>query len=170
MNNLHFKIIYTAFLTLMSLTLTPTKASAAGSLDMQIERAIVKAIKDYNSAMSEGDPSSWLKYFDTEATRTDPISSSLQGLQKITDYYTHEFSLFSANFEIKRVMLKERTGAVEMIWQATDKSSGTEISLPMIGIFELASSGKFKSVNYYYDTASGEDSKTDALLEKLKMP
>ncbi len=170
MNNLHIKTLLTILTIITSFSIVTRGASAAGSLDMQIERAIVKALKDYNGAMSENNPASWLKYFDKNAVRTDPISGSIKGLENITSYYSQEFSLFKASLEIQRVMLKERTGAVEMVWQASHNSTETIISLPMVGIFELAPSGKFKSATFYFDTAMNNNVKIKAIIEQLKMP
>ena len=140
---------------------------AAGSLDMQIERTILKALKDYNTAMDSDDVSKWIKYFEKTAVRTDPLSSPAEGIESITEYYQQEFSHFSANINVKKVMLKQRTGAVEMVWIAKDKKTSKTLSVPMTGIFELAPSGKFQTATFYFDTSMNGDKQQKFLLDQL---
>mgnify|MGYP001342542960 CR=1 FL=1 len=155
--------------TLLFIVLIQLSANiqAAGSLDMQIERTIVKALADYNSAMATDDVAKWLKYFEKDATRKDPLLSQMIGLDEIKEYYRKEFSIFAASFEISRVMLKERNAAVEMLWTAIDKKTSKTILLPTVGIFELAPSGKFKSATFYFDSSMGNDEGSRVLLNQL---
>ena len=39
------------------------------------------------------------------------------------------------------------------IWDAVHKPSGTALKLEMVGIYDMASSGRFDSVSFYYDSA-----------------
>ena len=144
-----------------------SNVQAAGSLDMQIERTILKALKDYNTAMNSDDVSKWIKYFEKNAVRSDPLSSPAEGIDNITKYYQQEFSHFSANINVKKVMLKQRTGAVEMIWIAKDKKTSKTLSVPMTGIFELAPSGKFQTATFYFDTSMNDDEQQKFLLDQL---
>ena len=63
------------------------------------------------------------------------------------------FETFEARWNTRHMVISGRSGAVEFEWDAVHKASGTPIKVKMVGVFKLASSGKFESVNFYFDTA-----------------
>jgi hypothetical protein len=42
---------------------------------------------------------------------------------------------------------------VVFLWDAVHTPSGDPLRLVMVGVYEMAASGKFESVSFYYDTA-----------------
>lgn len=127
-------------------------AHAAGAVEMQVERIVVIAIAEYNDAMTAGDPDGWLKYFTDNVKRKAPQSAQ-EGKQAFSDYYQGEFENFRARWNTKQMIISGRTAAVEFEWDALHKASGTPLKVDMVAVFALASSGKFDSVNFYFDTA-----------------
>jgi len=140
-------------LLLLSLQMRP--AMAAGAVAMQVERIVKLAIMEYNSAMRDGDPAGWLKYFTSNVKRQGPRSTQ-EGQQAFADYYRREFANFEASWTTKRMIISGPAAAVEFEWEAVHKASGTPLKINMVAIFELASSGKFESVNFYFDPANLE--------------
>ena len=128
-------------------------AIAAGSVEMQVERIIKISILEYNSAMKTGESDRWVKYFTDNVKRHAPTVSQ-EGKQALADYYAWEFSNFEANWSTKRMFIHGTGGAVEFEWTATHKPSGTPVKLDMVAIFQLASSGKFESIDFYFDPAT----------------
>jgi len=128
-------------------------AMAAGAVAMQVERIVKLAIMGYNSAMRSGDESQWLKYFTDNVKRQAPTGSQ-SGLKEFTDYYNWEFENFTASLTTKQMIISGPVGAVEFEWDAVHKASGKQVKIDMIAVFELASSGKFESVRFYFDPAS----------------
>lgn len=131
-------------------------ATGAGAVAMQVDRIVKIAIMEYNSAMRAGDPARWLKYFTDNVERHSPQSTQ-QGMQAFADYYAWEFENFEATWATKRMIISGSVGAVEFEWDAVHKGSGTPLKVDMVAVLELASSGKFQSVNFYYGTANDVD-------------
>jgi predicted SnoaL-like aldol condensation-catalyzing enzyme len=127
-------------------------AAAAGAVEMQVARIVNTAVEGYNGAMQTGDTERWLKYFTDNVHRHGPRSSQ-EGKQAFTEYYLREFETFQARWTTRHMVISGRSGAVEFEWEAVHKASGTPLKVDMVAVFELASSGKFESVNFYFDTA-----------------
>lgn len=143
-------------LVVLGLVMQARNAMAAGAVAMQVERIVKLAIMGYNSAMRSGDESQWLKYFTDDVKRQAPTGSQ-SGLKEFTDYYNWEFENFTASLATKQMIISGPVGAVEFEWDAVHKASGKQIKIDMIAVFELASSGKFESVRFYFDPASYAD-------------
>lgn len=142
------------FVLLLCLSAFPMRtALAAGAVEMQVERMVVIAIDDYNAAMEAGEPAGWLKYFTDNVRRVSPQSSQ-QGKQEFSGYYRSEFENYRARWNTKKMIISGRSAAVVFEWDATHKPSGTPHKVDMVAVFELASSGKFESVGFYFDTAN----------------
>ena len=149
------RIIFVTGLILVSglVALLPARgALAAGAVEMQVERIVKIAIMEYNSAMRSGDAARWLKYFTDNVKRQGPDGAQV-GKQAFSDYYQWEFGNFEASWKSKRMLISGRSGAVEFEWDAVHRPTGAPVKLDMVAIFELASSGKFESANFYFDTA-----------------
>lgn len=127
-------------------------AFAAGAVEMQVERIVVTAVNEYNSAMQAGDPADWLKYFTDNVRRKDPLSAQ-QGKQEFADYYAREFKSIQAQWVTKKMIISGRSAAVEFEWNGVHKASGMSVKADVVAILEMASSGKFESIIYYFDTA-----------------
>jgi len=147
-----FRLAALAFALICSLPMQMPTAIAAGAVEMQVDRIVKIAIMEYNSAMRDGDPAGWLKYFTDNVKRRDPQSAQ-EGKQAFAAYYGWEFENFQAGWSTKKVLISGRSGAVEFEWDAVHKASGTPLKVNMVAIFEMASSGKFESVDFYFDTA-----------------
>ena len=126
-------------------------ALAAGAVEMQVERIVSLSIEEYNQAMEAGDPEGWFKYFTDNVRRDGPLSAQ-EGKQAFADYYRWEFQNFQARYVTKKILVSGRSAAVVFVWEAVHRPSGTPLKLDMVGVYELASSGKFESVAFYYDT------------------
>lgn len=147
-------LVAIAFASLLCLLIVQTRtAMAAGAVEMQVERIVKIAILEYNAAMRDGDTARWLKYF-TDNIRRQAPQSTQEGKQAFADYYEWEFENFEATWTTRRMIVSGRSGAVEFEWEAMHKPSGEPLKVNMVAIFELASSGKFESVNFYFDTAN----------------
>jgi hypothetical protein len=142
--------------SLFVLTMQTRNAMAAGAVAMQVERIVKLSITGYNSAMRSGDETRWLKYFTDNVKRQAPTGSQ-DGLKEFTDYYNWEFGNFDASLTAKQMIISGPVGAVEFEWDAVHKASGKQVKIDMVGIFELASSGKFESVRFYFDPATDAD-------------
>ena len=127
-------------------------AFAAGAVEMQVEHILVQTIDEYNQAMEANDPAGWLRYFTDNVRRHSPVSDQ-QGKKDFADYCAWEFRNFQAKYVTKKMLVSGRSAAVVFVWDAIHKPSGTPLQIEMVGVFELASSGKFESVSFYYDTA-----------------
>ena len=139
-----------AFLCLSAFLSPP--AFAAGAVEMQVEHILVQTIDEYNQAMEANDPAGWVKYFTDNVRRHSPVSDQ-QGKKEFEAYCAWEFKNFQARYVTKKILVSGRSAAVVFVWDAVHKSSGTPLQIEMVGIYELASSGKFESVSFYYDTA-----------------
>ena len=138
---------------LAAATMQMRSAMAAGAVAMQVERIVKLAIMGYNSAMRSGDESQWLKYFTDNVKRQAPTGSQ-DGIKEFTDYYNWEFENFNASLTTKQMIISGPVGAVEFEWDAVHKASGKQVKIDMIAVFELASSGKFESLRFYFDPAN----------------
>ena len=131
-------------------------ATAAGAVAMQVERIVKIAIMEYNSAMRDGDTARWLKYFTDKVRRQAPTGSQ-EGMQTFADYYGWEFENFEATWTTQRIIVSGPVGVVEFEWDAVHKASNTPVKIAMVAVFELASSGKFEFVRFYFDPAKYAD-------------
>ena len=146
-------LVASVFTSLLCLSLLQTRtAVAAGSVEMQVARIVNSAVDGYNRAMETGDASGWLKYFTDNVHRQGPLSVQ-DGKQAFSEYYQREFETFQARWTTRHMVISGRSGAVEFEWEAVHKASATPMKVDMVAVFELASSGKFESVNFYFDTA-----------------
>ena len=127
-------------------------AFAAGAVEMQVEHILAQAIDGYNQAMEAGDSSAWMNYFTDNVQRRSPVSEQT-GKKDFADYFVWEFKNFQAKIVTKKIIVSGRSAAVLSVWDAIHKPSGTPVKLEMVAIYELASSGRFDSVSFYYDTA-----------------
>jgi hypothetical protein len=128
-------------------------ALAAGAVEMQVERMVIIAIGEYNDAMEAGEPGGWLKYFTDDVRRQSPQSAQ-QGKQEFSGYYRSEFENYRARWNTRKMIISGRSAAVVFEWDAVHKPTGNPLKVDMVAVFELASSGKFESVGFYFDTAS----------------
>ena len=127
------------------------KALAAGAVEMQVEHIVVQAIDAYNDAMEAGDPAGWVKYFTDNARRHDPLGDQ-HGKAEFAAYYEREFKTCRAKIVTKKFIVSGRTAAVVFVWDAMPRPSGGVQQVEMVGIFELASSGRFDALSFYFDT------------------
>src|SRR5829696_5688181 len=127
-------------------------ALAAGAVEMQVEHIVSLSIEEYNRAMEARDPEGWLKYF-TDNVYRNSLLSVQEGKQAFAEYYRWEFKNFQARCVPKKILITGRSAAVVFLWDAIHQSSGTPLQLEVVAIYEMASSGKFESVSFYYDTA-----------------
>ncbi len=147
-------LLLAAMVVLFQFQMRP--AVAAGAVAMQVERIIKIAIMEYNSAMRDGDATRWTKYFTDNVKRNAPRASQ-EGMKAFSEYYAWEFENFDATWTTKRMIISGPVGAVEFEWDAVHKASGNPVKVNMVAIFELASSGKFQSVDFYFDSAGFGD-------------
>ena len=142
------------FISLLYLSAFQTRtALAAGAVEMQVERIVVNATNEYNDAMEAGEPGGWLKYFTDNVRRVGPQSAQ-QGKQEFSEYYRSEFENYRARWNTKKMIISGRSAAVIFEWDAVHKPTGAQHKVDMVAVFELASSGKFESVGFYFDTAN----------------
>jgi len=127
-------------------------AAAAGAVEMQVEHIVSLSIEEYNRAMEARDPEGWLKYF-TDNVYRNSLLSVQEGKQAFAEYYRWEFKNFQAKCVPKKILVTGRSAAVVFLWDAVHQPSGTPLQLEVVAIYEMASSGKFESVSFYYDTA-----------------
>ena len=124
---------------------------AAGSVEMQVKHLTEVSIEEYNQAMEAGIHDNWVKYFTDNVSRSDLLSAQ-QGKAEFSEYYRKEFKDFQAKMTIDKIIAEGRSAAVVFTWDAVHKASGRSLKLRMVGVFEMASSGKFESVSFYYDS------------------
>jgi hypothetical protein len=141
-----------AVLTLSASTIPPGALQGAGAVEMQVEHIITLSIGEYNRAMEAGDAELWLKYFTDNVTR-DGLLSVQTGKAEFSEYYRWEFATFQAKYIVKKMFVSGRTAVVVFSWDAVHRPSGRSLRLDMAGVYELAASGKFESVSFYYDSA-----------------
>lgn len=127
-------------------------AVAAGAVEMQVEHILVQSIDEYNLAMESSDSSGLMKYFTDNVQRRSPLSEQT-GKKDFSEYFAWEFKTFQAKYVTKKIIVSGRSAAILFAWEAIHKASGTPLKIEMVAIYDLASSGKFDSVSYYYDTA-----------------
>jgi len=150
---MHGRVTAQAALLIVLLALSSARAAlAAGAVEMQVERIVVTAIDEYNAAMEAGDPAGWLKYFTDSVKRRDPLAAQ-SGRQEFADYYAREFKTLQMKWTTKKMLIMGRSAAVEFEWAGTHKDSNTPVKLDAVAMLEMASSGRFESINFYFDTA-----------------
>ena len=140
-----------AILTLLLSPFAPQQALAAGAVEMQVEHLVKQMIDEYNEAMEKGDPQQWLRYFTDNVRRQSPLSNQ-QGKQEFSDYYAGEFKAFQVKYVTKKILVSGRSAAVTFDWEGKHKPSGTPVKVDMVAIYDMATSGRFESVSFYFDT------------------
>ncbi|MFO1350555.1 MAG: nuclear transport factor 2 family protein [Gammaproteobacteria bacterium] len=125
---------------------------AAGAVEMQVEHIVDTAINEYNQGMESGNPDGWLKYFTDNIQRQSPLSAQT-GQAEFADYYRNEFSSFKAHWTSKKMIVNGRSVAVLFDWEAVHKASGTPVKIEMAAFFDMATSGRFESVSFVFDSA-----------------
>lgn len=140
-------------LVCLGLAFAPLRpALAAGSVEMQVEHLARQAMAEYNSAMETGDSASFVKYFASNATRVSPVSRQA-GRAELARYFDAEFKTYKASYLVKKMFVQGNSVAVVFTWDAADRKSGDGLSIEMVGLFEVGSSGQFSSATYYFDSA-----------------
>ena len=134
------------------MALLSPRAFSAGAVEMQVEHILVQTIEEYNQSMEANDPAGWVRYFTDNVRRRSPLSDQ-QGKKDFADYCAWEFRTFKARHVTRKIIVSGRSAAVEFLWDAVHRPTGTPVQIEMVGIFELASSGKFESLSLYYDSA-----------------
>lgn len=134
------------------LSLFVPMAHATGDVEMQVEHLLVQAIDEYNQAMEANDPAGWLKYFTDNVRRHSPVSDQ-EGKKDFADYYAWEFKNFQAKFVTKKMVVRGRSASIALVWEAVRRPSGAPEKIDMVGMFELATSGRIESMSLYFDTA-----------------
>ncbi len=127
-------------------------AIAAGAVEMQVEHIIVQTIDEYNQSMEAGDHKGWMRYFTENVRRQGPLSSQ-QGKKEFAEYFEWEFKNFQGKYVVKKMLISGRSAALQFLWDAIHKPSGTLVQIEMVALYEMASSGRFDSVSFYFDTA-----------------
>jgi hypothetical protein len=79
--------------------------------------------------------------------------SDQQGKQDFADYYAWEFKNFQAKYVTKKILVSGRSAAVVFDWEGVHKPSGAPIKLEMVAVYEMASSGRFDTISFYFDSA-----------------
>lgn len=148
--NLAARCLGLAIMLISVLAVRPT--FAAGAVEMQVEHMITQALEEYNLVMESGDVANWTKYFTDNVNRRSPVNEQT-GKKDVGEYYAWEFKNFQAKLEPKKILVSGRAGVVVFMWEGTHKPTNTPVKVEMVGIFEMASSGRFDKVTYYYDTA-----------------
>lgn len=137
---------------LCTLLLQSSGAFAAGAVEMQVDRIVTTAIDEYNQAMEEGNPESWLKYFTDNVRRSSPLGSQ-QGRAAFNEYYLAEFKTFKTHWNIKKTIVMGRSAVAIVECESARRSGDTEAKVDMAIVFELAPSGRFESLELYFDSA-----------------
>jgi hypothetical protein len=147
------KRMFLRCLLLGGLSLVFTGAAlAAGAVEMQVERIVDSTIAEYNQGMGTGDPEGWLKYFTDNVRRESPTSTQT-GRTEFAEYYRAEFKDFKAQWTPKKTVITGRSVAMLLDWNAVHKRSGTPVKIEMAAFFDMASSGRFESVVFVFDSA-----------------
>jgi len=148
----HFSLAVAAIVAALALAPWSGPATAAGSVEMQVEHLVKQAIAEYNSAMETGDSASFAKYFASNATRESPLSRQA-GRAELARYFEAEFKAYKASYQVKKLFVQGNSAAVVFTWDAADRKSGDALSIEMVGLYEVGSSGQFSSAVYYFDSA-----------------
>jgi predicted SnoaL-like aldol condensation-catalyzing enzyme len=143
---------------------TIKSAHAAGAVEMQVESILQQMIDEYNQAMEAGDASGWMKYFTDNVQRRSPISEQA-GKKDVADYFAWEFKNFQAKIVTKKLLVSGRSAALVFVWDAVHKASNAPLKIEMVGIFDMASSGKFDGISFYYDTGKSGKALADATAQ-----
>lgn len=130
-------------------------ASAAGSVEMQVEHLVKQAMDEYNTAMEAGDSASFAKYFSYNATRETPVSRHA-GRAELAKYFEAEFKAYKASYQVKKMFVQGNSAAIVLTWDAVDRKTGDALRIDMVGLYEVGSSGQFSSATYYFDSAKAK--------------
>jgi len=130
----------------------PASARAAGAVEMQVERIVTTAIDEYNLAMEEGSPEGWLKYFTDNVRRGSPLGSQ-QGRAALNEYYAGEFKGFKMRWNVKKTIVMGRSAVALVECESARRAGDGQARADMAIVFELASSGRFESLDFYFDPA-----------------
>jgi hypothetical protein len=141
-----------ACILLLCAAATPAHVLAAGAVEMQVERIVTTAIDEYNLAMEEGNPEAWLKYFTDNVRRSSPLGSQ-QGRAAFDEYYRGEFQRYKARWSVRKTIVMGRSAVALVDCELAQRAGGGDGKLAMAIVFELASSGRFDSLDFYFDTA-----------------
>lgn len=142
-------------MALLVAPLISSPAFAAGSVAMQIEHLIRQSVAEYNSAMEDGDSAAYLKYFASSAKYESPVFS-YAGRADLAKHFAAEFKTFKARYKVNRMYLLENTAAILLTWEAENRSSGSSVTIDMVGVYEVGSSGQFSSAVFYFDSAKAK--------------
>lgn len=143
------------FATMSVASLFASSALAAGSVAMQIEHLVRQSIAEYNSAMEEGDSAAYVKYFASNAKYESPVFSCA-GRADLARHFAAEFKTYKARYKINRMYLLDNTAAIMLTWDAEDRTSGDTVTIDMVGVYEVGSSGQFSSAVFYFDSAKAK--------------
>lgn len=148
-----FAALFTLGLWLAAVGAAPWRtASAAGSVEMQVEHLVKQAMAEYDTAMEAGDSGSFLKYFAYNATRETPLSRH-SGRAELARYFDAEFKAYQARFQVHKMFVQGNSAAIVFTWEATDRATGDALKIDMVGLYEVGPSGQFSSAKYYFDSA-----------------
>jgi hypothetical protein len=139
------------FVLLLCAITLPARALAAGAVEMQVERIVTTAIDEYNQAMEEGNPEAWFKYFSDNVRRGSPLGAQ-QGRAAFDEYYQGEFKSFKARWNVRKTIVMGRSAVALVECELSQRSGGADGKVDMAIVFELASSGRFESLDFYFDT------------------
>lgn len=132
-----------------------TPSFAAGSVAMQLEHLVRQSVAEYNSAMEEGDSAAYVKYFASNAKYESPVFS-YSSRNELARHLAAEFKTFKARYKVNKMFIQDNVAAIVLTWIAEDRSSGNEITLEMVGLYEVGSSGQFSSAVFYFDSAKAQ--------------
>lgn len=149
------KKIWRLVVALLVAPLFASSAFAAGSVAMQIEHLIRQSVAEYNSAMEEGDSAAYLKYFASNAKYESPVFA-YTGRTDLAKHFAAEFKTYKARYKVNRMYLLENTAAILLTWEAEDRNSGNTVTIDMVGVYEVGSSGQFSSAVFYFDSAKAK--------------
>jgi len=143
---------FALLISLIYLSLVAPMARATGDVEMMVEHLLVQAIDEYNQSMESTDPAGWVRYFTDNVRRHSPLSDQ-EGKKDFTDYYAWEFKNFKAKFVTKKIVVRGRSASMVLVWEAVRRPDGAPLQVDMVGVFEMATSGRIESMSLYYDTA-----------------
>lgn len=164
MNRLGAMVARIAVCVVCLALIQPGRAEAAGAVEMQVEHIVVQSIDVYNQAMEANNPEEWLRYFTDNVRRHGPLSDQ-QGKKEFTDYVDWEFKNFLAKCVVKKMVVSGRSVAVVFLWDAVHKASSTPLQIEMAAVYDMASSGRFESISFYFDTAKAGKLLADSMVK-----
>jgi hypothetical protein len=148
-----FTALFTIALLLVALCAAPWRAaSAAGSVEMQVEHLVKEAMAEYNTAMETGDSACFLKYFAYNTTRETPLSRQ-SGRTELARSFDAEFKAYKASFQVQKMFVQGGSAAIVLTWEATDRATGDGVKIDMVGLYEVGPSGQFSTAKFYFESA-----------------